>query len=814
MAPLPHLFPQATAAREDYKYPHKINFGDFPNPPRDRKPHTQQLANDLGEIVQSELDTVRDEASEPPKGRVIEFVSEPNFDLKVDSLDDRRKGIEVRGVVLDSEGRMHATVFVPDDKLTHFIDRVEKYGTEEVASGKPKNQPLIESISRIRNATLATFWNDAAPIPSDVNALYWWEVWLAELGSERVGSEFRSRASRAGLTVGPDELRFPERRVMLIRGSFSEVTQIENLFDLLAEIRLAKSLASEFLDLQPPDQAEYIDEALTRITCAALNAPTVCHLDTGVDRFHPLLAGSISEEHVLAVNPDWNAADRHGHGTEMAGLALYGCLTGVINRTERIDLTHRLESVKIFRADTDTDPKLWGAISSQAVSRITIANPLIDQRVHCLTVAASARDNGLPSSWSAAIDQISAGADEVDGQRLFVVSAGNLPIDIRGDFPASQLATGIEDPGQSWNALTVGGMTNKHSILTKGAEGWETIAQPGELSPSSCTSFSWHDRAWPIKPDVVFEAGNLARNPVNGEADSLDDLSLLTTKLGLTGAFLTVTGDTSGATALASRFSAQLWSAYPKMRPETVRALAVHSARHTDAMRAMVNENRREDLLRCFGYGVPDLERATASLKSSATMVIESQLQPYYLKEDKQAATKDMHLHQLPWPTDVLRRLGEVEVRLRLTLSYFIEPSPGRKGWTKKHRYQSHGLRFDVKRPADDDPTFLKRITASAQEEDEGYASEPDDRHWTWGKQLRCKGSVHSDVWTGLAADLASAGVVAVFPVSGWWRERKHLGRVDSIAPYSFVVTIETDDVETDLYTPIEAAIRVKTEIA
>ena len=41
----------------------------------------------------------------------------------------------------------------------------------------------------------------------------------------------------------------------------------------------------------------------------------------------------------------------------------------------------------------------------------------------------------------------------------------------------------------------------------------------------------------------------------------------------------------------------------------------------------------------------------------------------------------DIQFFELPWPRDVLQGLGEQSVRLRVTLSYFIEPNPGRRGW-------------------------------------------------------------------------------------------------------------------------------------
>jgi hypothetical protein len=44
-----------------------------------------------------------------------------------------------------------------------------------------------------------------------------------------------------------------------------------------------------------------------------------------------------------------------------------------------------------------------------------------------------------------------------------------------------------------------------------------------------------------------------------------------------------------------------------------------------------------------------------------------------------------MHLHQLPWPTEVLEDLGPTQVSMRVTLSYFIEPSPNNIGWGVNH---------------------------------------------------------------------------------------------------------------------------------
>jgi hypothetical protein len=89
-----------------------------------------------------------------------------------------------------------------------------------------------------------------------------------------------------------------------------------------------------------------------------------------------------------------------------------------------------------------------------------------------------------------------------------------------------------------------------------------------------------------------------------------------------------------------------------------------------------------------------------------------------------------------------------------------------------------------------------------------------DDRNWELGPQLRCKGSIHSDTWTGTAAELAECGVIAVFPVTGWWKERPHLDRWNRPARYSLLVTLQTPRAEVDIYTPIATQIGAPVDVA
>ncbi|HEV3418577.1 MAG TPA: serine protease, partial [Pirellulales bacterium] len=86
-------------------------------------------------------------------------------------------------------------------------------------------------------------------------------------------------------------------------------------------------------------------------------------------------------------------------------------------------------------------------------------------------------------------------------------------------------------------------------------------------------------------------------------------------------------------------------------------------------------------------------------------------------------------------------------------------------------------------------------------------------RNWVVGENGRTHGSLHCDWWLGQAVELALCNKLAVYPVSGWWKDRPHLARYDRKARYSLVVSIEAPGVDVDLYTPITTYNTVQTEL-
>jgi hypothetical protein len=200
------------------------------------------------------------------------------------------------------------------------------------------------------------------------------------------------------------------------------------------------------------------------------------------------------------------------------------------------------------------------------------------------------------------------------------------------ESPASNSTDSIHDPGQAWNALTVGASTELIHISEPDAGDYNPIAPSGGLSPFSTTSHIWEGH-WPLKPDVVFEGGNAAKDTIG--AAWMHSLSLLTTNSDINARLFTTTRATSAASALAARMAARLMAEYPELRKETIRGLIVHSAAWTPAMKQqfLANPAKRSKsdvarLVRHCGFGQPDLVTALWSVENSLTLICEDSLLP------------------------------------------------------------------------------------------------------------------------------------------------------------------------------------------
>jgi len=817
---LPHLYLSGNGKSENYTA--KGGGGGSLNPPmRDRESHAIYLKQALNQAIneaKQNLDLRNPEIAVGIPGFYLEFQIHSDSNA-FESLEDKAKGIELVAVrkSIEAENMLDATVFMPETAMDHFQSKVEKYRTEETDKKKPKNEPLVSRIESVQLGKVRSlFTDDIALFPQSLQII-WWEVWLRKDQNKA----FKRVVERLDIVTKQQIISFPEREVILTLTNLESMALIINNSDVVAELRIAKDSPSFFLDMGPIEQEEWSRDLQDRLSPPEDNSVAICLLDSGVAQ-HPLITPALELADMHTCNPTWGVHDNNtcGHGTKMAGLALYSDLSEALQTLPTIQLSHRLESVKILPPIGKNDPELYGAITEQAISLPEIQAPN-RPRLFCMAVTNTdiSPNTGSPSSWSAAIDQLCFGDGEF--RRLIIISGGNIREDIHPvDYLDINDVSSIENPCQAWNPLVIGAYTEKVNIVDPRFTRFNPVAPAGDLSPRSRTSVSWSDQ-WPIRPDVVFEGGNLASDGTS-PAIYMDDLCLLTTYHQPNLRTFDRMGDTSSATALASYMAAQIMAKDSSYFPETVRALIVHSAEWTPAMKTFFKsvknkKTKMRPFLRRYGYGVPALNRALKSTKSDLTLIIEDVLQPFHLDKDK-IKTRHMNFHELPWPSAKLEELGEVDVELKVTLSYFIEPNPGERGGGRNHQYASHRLRFDVKRPLESDNKFKRRINNAAKKEEEnGSASSSPtndgDNNWFIGQKNRNHGSIHSDVWHGSAADLAQRGAISICPVGGWWKENKTLERWEETVRYSLIVSIRVPSVEVDIYTPVENLIRVPISI-
>lgn len=799
-------------------------------PPRERQSHGQRLRAAFEEAWNNSNEEKIAYHSER-NGVYLEFKSEPGYELALRSLEDMRtkrvRLLNVRTVkeeVIENDDResrevMYATVYVPDEQRAYFANKITEYLEENTKKGNAKNRPLIETLSNIRKALLVeSFWvDDPDLIPAQ--GKQWVEVWLRAGPNGEEQSRLEEVLEDVKIERKSGLLSFPERVVCVVRANRDDLERITANIEYVAEYRLAKTTADFFMDLPNYEQVEWGEDLLDRLVINNDSGSSVCVLDTGVNNGHQLLQPVINDEHCQSVDSAWGTHDHHGHGTQMAGVITYGNLIDCLQSTEQIVLSHSVESVKILPPGGQrNNQELWGYVTSQAASLATIQAP-DRNRSFCLAVNASdTRDKGRPSSWSATIDNLSYGIDD-DSQCLFIISAGNvINMDAAAiNYPEEQETDSIHDPAQSWNAITVGGYTELDVLNAPTLNGYSTVASAGQLSPFTTTSTLWEDK-WPIKPELVLESGNLAVDQAGFHTET-DELMLLSTYHDPAVSTFYPFGMTSAASAQLAHMAGKIQAKYPNFWPETVRALLVHSAEWPVALKEQFVPNipskaQIKKLMRICGYGVPNLEKALYSAENSLTLISQSNLQPY-TKENNSYKTNDMHLYELPWPSDLLLDLPtDTEVEMRVTLSYFIEPGPGEVGWKDRYRYASHGLRFDLNSPGESKEEFCGRVNRRVREGDfeDNYEGRSSSDHWVIG-QARNKGSIHSDIWQGSSQDLATSKYLSVSPVVGWWRERNHLDRWDSNARYALVVTISTTDEQVDVYTPIAAELNIPVEI-
>lgn len=812
---LPHLDITAFKASTEYSGQGGGGSGEA----RVRAEHGARLQNELrAAFAAMDADRVIDDRLPPNEGGYVEVELRRGADPE--GLVRKKQGIKSAAVKDSEDGRLVA-LYVPDHARVALESILADYSSGPLTKAeKAPKSATVEPVEAFRRARLETLWtDDIASLPTEPQHIMWWAIWT-ELENE---AALESVCERLSLRAAARDRRlyFPELVVVPVRATRASIELMMFATGVIRELRRATDNPVFFLEDVRETQHEWSDDLASRVIWPGAESPAICLLDTGINRGHALLEPAVSSSDIHTYDANWLTDDHNGHGTAMAGIALHGDVVNQLADSATRTLSHRLESVKLLPPNgmDANSPFSYGAITQAAVALPEIAEPE-RARVYCMAITNREVSGARPSTWSSAIDQAAsgqmAGDDENAPKRLFVLSIGNTVPVIEASQWNGQDAFPAEDPAQSWNALTIGGYTDFDLISDDGYENWTPLSEVGGLSPHSRTSVGWMPARAPFKPELVLEAGNRALSPGRQEILTLDSLRMLSTGKDVEQLPLVPFDGSSAASALAARCAARLMAEHPEYWPEMVRALLVHSGEYTEPMRSAFetqpNLRDRYLLVRKFGYGVPDFDRATASASDHLALLAQAEIQPFRMQGTRKF--NECHYYRLPLPRQVLEELNNEIVDLRVTLSYFIEPNPGLAANVDPQRYQSFGLRFDLQRKGESVPKFKQRVNLSERENPRArFTAHPDDNRWLLGPDSISAGSLHCDTWTGPAIDLLGREMLCIRPVGGWWRDRARAATVDKKARYALVVTLKGRRTDIDFYTPISLLIQSEAEV-
>jgi hypothetical protein len=250
MAQHPHLIIPTTAEPSRFTSPSSGPRARMNLPTRGRAEHAQNLISKLEALSPQAAARAGEQrvlGLDDGLGMYLAFESEPNFDVKFESLDLVQSGIELCNVKILSDNRMQVTVFVPDGKLELFLKRISDYRDKnttprrEGGVARPKNQDLVESISDIKLAALEALWTEESigfPQP-DVSIT--WEVWLRRHSDIDHLARLRGYAEHFHLTVGEQAITFVDRTVVLVTGTANDLSRSAEILGMIAEVRMPEN---------------------------------------------------------------------------------------------------------------------------------------------------------------------------------------------------------------------------------------------------------------------------------------------------------------------------------------------------------------------------------------------------------------------------------------------------------------------------------------------------------------------------------------------------------------------------------------------
>ena len=578
---------------------------------------------------------------------------DPNliFKIKLNQTvheEDFTKFLERNGIKVISpspEGKGYWIFLAEDESLEEAEHRLKEYGKME----KYKQFDAIDSFDPIPPEDKIGEQLKNKPLQEAEEAYLDIEIWRMEDG--KLKKFLEGEENKSGF----------KKFIEIKDGKVTDELKTENL--CLLRVKINKSIFDEIIKLREISRIDrppkpYITYQMLSIPSEKLdvgesppeNATAIAILDSGILSNHPLLEKAVGDEiAVPLLSTDRLQGDKPqddvGHGTKVAGIAIYGDIKGCIDDKTFQPEVWILSAKVMFKEEDRETGEIFATYDESELLEHQLKNAVkyfTANYPNCKVFNISFGDPykkmfGGKRQFALAtlIDEL---AKELD--IVFVISAGNLDLKSAG-FPESYPAYLIEekegvkviDPASSAYAITVGAISQEFGPSHR--DKTNILFSPAKTnypSPFTCVGPGYRGM---IKPELVEEGGNIIFSP--SEPQRMKDIGgkliVLNYRWAKDGKLFTVDQGTSFSAPKVAHYIARLFNHFPEYSPNLIKALLIASAEIPPDKPAALNEITFNDsdanlknLLKIYGYGKPNFAVAKTSDLNHVLLQVENKI--------------------------------------------------------------------------------------------------------------------------------------------------------------------------------------------
>ncbi|GMN08629.1 hypothetical protein MTsPCn5_40190 [Croceitalea sp. MTPC5] len=551
--------------------------------------------------------------------------------------------------------------------------------------------------------------------------------------------------------------------------------EVEEYDDLRQAIALGEELTDHSqLKILPPTQED----------------PNVCVIDSGIQENHVLLNPGVAIAHSLSYlkgDPDdiTDYVQSGGHGTRVAGTILHNKLPIEHNP---VQLTKWVQNARVLDKDNKMPSYLYPPDLIQNVVERFFGE--YGTRIFNMSIASKrGHITTRMSKWAESIDH-----RQWEEDIVFVLPAGNLTKETIQDYLRSDTEyadyllenkSRIANPSQSLLSLTVG------SISHGSYEDDDVISIAQEDYPSSFSRTGlgiWYS----IKPELVEYGGDYVVEK-NGEDKLLSqrkETSLHLVRSTMHGGPATAI-DGIGTSFSAPKISSILSELETQLPGESTllyKALVIQSARWP---KEVFNKPATLNFLRLYGYGLPDLGRATSNNDFRVTLTGTGTIVP-----------KEADIYEVKLPEE-LRKPGDAyDILIEVTLVFKAKPRRTRVGFRS---YLSGWVDWHSSNFGESAEAFKQRLLVDEANGERVQNVNEEKIPWTINnrsnagiQEVKLNNNIHQKDWAVVKSNVLTESFgVGVVGHSGWNKDLKQE------IPYAIAVSFEAVNKDIKIYNRI-----------